>query len=252
MALTQLLGPASRMAKPFATIYVLCFGDHHALHARLLSRLKATTGAAVPVVVWLNQVCQLTAEWLRRFMPEHWEVVWSDENVPKYTLMRELFHGEHAPKSDWLIWFDDDTRITNNGWWQQTANHIIAKKDENPCYLGQPWYVDHLPGQTEFIEAASWYTGREWERVATRKKGKSVPEITFAQGSYWWLRTDVMRQIDWPDPRLVHNGGDTLLGEAIRQQKLPFHKFFRGVKPNDAKRRGRSDRPAGSTVDKRR
>jgi hypothetical protein len=81
----------------------------------------------------------------------------------------------------------------------------------------------------------------------TKKPGVKAPGITFATGGYWWLRTDVIRQLDWPDERLSHNGGDTLLGEAIRQQGWPFHKNNYGVKVNAAPRRGLHEAPAGSS-----
>jgi hypothetical protein len=61
-----------------------------------------------------------------------------------------------------------------------------------------------------------------------------------------------MKQLDWPDPRLNHNGGDTLLGEAIRQQQLPRHAFHYGVKINKYKRRGFREKPAGSISNVRR
>ena len=88
--------------------------------------------------------------------------------------------------------------------------------------------------------------------LPTRRRGVTKPGVSFMTGGYVWLRTDIMRQLDWPDERLNHNGGDTLLGEAIRQQGLPRHHFDYGVAVNKAKRRGLSERPAGSKQNVRR
>jgi GT2 family glycosyltransferase len=107
-------------------------------------------------------------------------------------------------------------------------------------YFGEPWLWIWRPGELEFIQKASWYKGISPEKV------RNVPGVTFAQGSYWGIRTDVLRAIDWPDPRLSHNGGDTKLGEAVRQNGYKFKAYSYGVKTNDSARRGLSEQPAGS------
>jgi hypothetical protein len=160
--------------------------------------------------------------------------------------MREFFAPGWLGDAEWVIWFDDDSHVVKPDWWKVTCEYIDAHRYQNICYFGQPWYVHDLPGQRAFIERASWYR----DRPARLFKGK--PGVEFSQGGYWWIRTDVLRCLDWPDSRLSHNGGDVLLGEAVYQSARPFHKFHYGVKINDAKRRGLSERPAGSTVDTRR
>lgn len=237
----------------FVTIYALLYGDYFKLHKRLLeSLIKHAPRDKAKVVIWCNTVCGKTGEFIAKQLPSEWSCVFSKKNVPKYEVMRKLFHGEFAPSTEWVAWFDDDSHITQSDWWTKTIRFIEDNKGKGICYFGQPWYVHHLPGQAAFIRDAAWYAGVPFQQHATRSPTVKKPGIEFAQGSYWWLRTDVMKKLDWPDRRLVHNGGDTLLGEAIHQQLLPFHKFHHGVKLNDAKRRGRSDRPAGAKVNTRR
>ncbi len=236
-----------------ATIYCLLYGDYHSLHKRLLESLrKRLPQGAARVVIWCNAVCDATKQWLEQYPCADWAVIFSDENVPKYEVMRKLFHGEHAPQSDWVVWFDDDAHIIAADWWTKTKTYLAQKAEQGVCYVGQLWFVHHLPGQWEFIKQSAWFKGLPSQMCPTRKPGRKKPGIQFAQGSYWWLRTDVMKQLNWPDERLSHNGGDTLLGEAIRQQGLPFHRFHYGVKLNDAKRRGFHEKPAGSKQDVRR
>ena len=234
-------------ASKFVTIYCLLYGNFHELHKRLLSSLfKRLPYDIADVVIWCNTVCPETIEWLGKHIRVDWIWINSGTNVPKYEVMRRLFHERALPETPWLLWFDDDTHIVADDWWYKTVEYIEARQAENICYVGQHWYVHHLPGQEEFIKAAKWYKGVPSELHATRNPKVRKPGIKFATGSYVWLRTDVMTQLGWPDLRLVHNGGDTLLGEAVRQQGLPRHDFHYGVKVNDGKRRGLSEIPAGS------
>lgn len=241
----------------FATIYCLLYGNYLGLQQRLLLSLKKHAPADdVEIVIWGNELTPVCREQVEmRFPPGTAKTVFSAQNVPKYKAMRQMFHDPAfgvMPQTPWIVWFDDDSWVEKDDWWPRTKEAIEARERENICYMGQQWYVHHLPGQEQFIKEASWYRGRPWEMCPTRSPRVKKPGITFAQGAYWWLRTDVMKQLDWPDPRLNHNGGDTLLGEAVRQQGLPFHKFHYGVKLNDSRRRGFHEKPAGSSVNTRR
>ncbi len=243
--------------KPFVTVYVLCYGDHYELHKRLMHSLaRFLPSDEARVVVWGNELSKRCEQLIRTTLNE-FEDRWFHAhpgNMPKYMVMRYLWHDNRAtvPTTPWTLWLDDDTHIVSPAWWGHVKTFLSVKKDENVCYAGFKWFVHHLPGQWKFIEEAAWYKGVPTEMCSTRTPKMKKPGITFANGAYVWLRTDVLKQLNWPDPRLVHNGGDTLLGEAIRQQGLPFHPLKFGVKGNDAKRRGLSERPAGSKVDTRR
>jgi hypothetical protein len=243
--------------QPFVTIYILCYGDYLDLHRRLFESLKKYLPKGVArVVVWGNQLSDASQKYVESAVTafdDRW-VNLQPENVPKYTLMRELWHEneETIPRTPWTLWLDDDTHITSSDWWDKTMKYIKDHEHENICYFGHIWFVHHLPGQWEFIEQSEWYRGVPTEMMPTRTKNVKKPGVAFANGGYVWLRSDVLRQINWPDKRLVHNGGDSLLGEAVRQQGFPRFDYHHGVKGNDARRRGRSDKPAGSNVDVRR
>jgi len=241
----------------FVTIYALLYGNDLALHTRLLRSLFAYTPLDQAVIrLWCNTIGKPSQKLVMGFKEKHgsadFEYLFSEENKPKYKAMRLMFHEMETwkPQTPWILWFDDDSYIDKSDWWQKTTGHIA--RVPNCSYVGQSWYVHHLPGQWDFIKQATWFKGKPTEMCATRTPGIKSPGITFAQGAYWWLRTDVMKQIDWPDVRLSHNGGDTLLGEAVRQQGLPFTAFNYGVAVNKAKRRGLSEKPAGSKVNTRR
>lgn len=232
-------------------VVTLLYGGHTQLHHRLLDSFKHIP-ASTRIIIIGNALVQASEKLAldfrsaRNASSPHVQTELYPDNKPKYVRMRSVFQDLYQFDCDWLVWFDDDSWIDKPDWFQRTTDYINAVKHENVCYIGQPWYVHHLPGQWEFIQQSSWYTGKLPELIKER------PGITFAQGAYWWLRGDVAKKLNWPDVRLSHNGGDTLLGEAIRQQGLPFHKFHYGVRVNDAPRRGTSERPAGSTIDTRR
>ena len=60
------------------------------------------------------------------------------------------------------------------------------------------------------------------------------------------MKTEARGLINWPDPRLRHCGGDTLLAEALRQHGFRLNKFNYGVATQQReKRRGLTEKPAG-------
>jgi len=246
--------------KNFATVYGLLYGDDHKLHRRFLDSLfKHTPYVNINIRLWCNTVCEATKRYLAAERKKHISQMLpgetldfhlSDVNTPKYKAMELMFHELWVPQSEWVVWFDDDSYIDKPDWCIKTVAHI--KANPKACYIGQPWFVHHLPGQWDFIKKADWYQGLPPEQCPTRTKGVTKPGITFAQGAYWWLHTGLLNKLNWPDPRLNHNGGDTLLGEAIRQQGLPLTKFNYGVQINKYKRRGLHEKPAGSLKDIRR
>ena len=60
------------------------------------------------------------------------------------------------------------------------------------------------------------------------------------------LPTWILKYLDWPDPRIDHNGGDVMLGVALYQNGFGLHTHYDGVVVNDAPRRGTSQKPAGA------
>jgi GT2 family glycosyltransferase len=229
------------------------YGKYHDIHRRNIESLRAHLPKDdAKLVCWANTVCNETISMLYDLGDAFPGMVLidSNENVPKYKAMRRMYYDEKTrPETPWILWLDDDTYVTKPDWWKRTKAFIEATQDA--CYVGQRWYVHHLEGQWDFIKASSWFQGKEPEMLATRSGGKK-PGVWFMTGGYVWLRTDLMQELNWPDERLNHNGGDTLLGEAVRQLGRTRHHFDYGVAVNKAKRRGRSEKPAGSKKNTRR
>jgi GT2 family glycosyltransferase len=77
-----------------------------------------------------------------------------------------------------------------------------------------------------FVRSAPWYRGLpppSWRAGGKGEfnfagLGQGDGRWLFILGGCWLIRTSALRQLDWPDPRLVRLGDDVFLGEAIRQQ----------------------------------
>lgn len=222
-------------------IFCLLYGDFFDLHSRILNGLKASLPPEVKVICWCNQVCHQTTELLDKHGFEYHE---NTTNYPKYKVMRELFALVADKPYVWYVWFDDDTNIVDRDWFTKTLYWLDETETiSSVYYAGQEWSIKHAVGQQQFIKSSPWYKNREFQITKNGKTG-----VRFAQGSYWWLRSSLVKELDWPDKRLSHNGGDTLLAEAIHQLRKPFTKMPRhcfGVVPNAAPRRGMAEAPAG-------
>lgn len=256
---------------PSFTACTLLYGDFNQLHLRTLKTLLDTTPPEVEVRIGLNEVCSASLGWicnwlknpgLRRALqapPTDTVNIFSQEdgdgrlvklysaggsNLRKYPMMRFMFgHARpwcHQLFSDWVIWLDDDTWFRRNGWLEQLA---ALHEDVNVRYVGERWFQAYAPGQLEFIQAQPWYRGIP----PFEKDGKN--QFVFATGGFWAVRTEEIMALQWPPPSIVHNGGDTMLGEAFRQQGVPLTIFptkTLGVEVNDADRRGYREKPTGA------
>ncbi len=259
------------------TACALLYGDHGPLHMKCLKSILETTPPSVELRIGLNQVCATTISWIcwllddrklrsllqddPRAMVTHVSgqdmlgrsiQVYSagSRNIHKYPMMRAML-GRYAtwcPQvySDLLVWVDDDTWFEPDSDWYRR----VASLPASTGYAGEVYEAPFLPGQWEFIKAQAWFKG-----VAPHVTRKGVHGFKFATGGFVVCRTDPLVELNWPPEALNHNGGDTLLGEALRQQGVqvtPFHTAEAGVHVDDAPRRGYEETPLGATVDVRR
>ena len=223
-------------------LFALLYGDYPKLHDRLLDSFMACGAKDLPAFLWLNTVCDRTKRRLSS-LPPKWRTFDSFENVGKDVAMRRMFAAARGnPDWNWLVWFDDDSYVTDRTWPALPVGHIEScldgdrETDRRICYLGRSYVYPYRPGMWKATAEAKWFKGIPPQQTRGRYT------INFATGGYWWLKRETMDLIDWPDPRLNHCGDDTLLAEAVRQQGLPFHKRgWQGVAISKARRRGRSE-----------
>jgi len=218
--------------KPAATICVLLYGHYTDLARRCIESVKRFVPNDECVLrIAMNSCCAETLQYVSEIqdsMPVEL-VIRSDVNIHKYPIMRKLFWDTRID-SDWIIWFDDDTHIISDTWWPGLWQFLDRFPVEAAGKLAC-WGL--LPGEWEFIQKCDWYEGRKPEIVGS----SGEYGCCFIVGSYWAIKTECIRILNWPDPRLIAQGGDTLLGSAMWQKGWRQGYHVEGIKAGDAKRR---------------
>jgi hypothetical protein len=163
--------------------------------------------------------------------------------IYKYPMMELLFRSKPLD-TEFVMWFDDDSYITdpNPVEWLKKLEDLMRSEDADMA--GSIYHIPTMPNQNEWRRLhCSWFnTAKESRRT------------TFATGGWWMIRTKVLMDYGWPHCDLKHRGGDVLLGELIKHQNLKLINFKSGVainadalgKESASKRRGYDEPPIGA------
>lgn len=239
------------------TICALLYGDHLDLAERCLNSINDSVGLSENVesiMVGLNEcspaVTTFVTDWVERARNHIYETssistIHSDINQAKYPMMQWLIFNTNAfaitdnPDS-YFMWFDDDSYISEPlDFWEK----MNAALEPHIDMYGQPWRLKYQGKQKEWIAQQPWYN-------------PNLPfpaEISFCQGAWWVARTRMLQDLRWPIPALYHCGGDSMLGEVMRNRGYKMKKHDYGVRINAdehgvhsaAKRRGKTERVVG-------
>lgn len=236
------------------SICVLLYGDHADLAQRCLSTLGVALSHGIRYVqdirIGFNVVCKETRE-----IGESWaQEMWSeyklrllffipDRQVGKYPLMRRMLYDEHDQPAELIMWFDDDTYFVEHPpeWWSD-----VLSKMESCHMIGQcRWLMPVQGRQWEWIKTQPWYN----PDVGMPGKLRGRYAFRFCQGAWWVIRRTALHSLNWPIPELHHNGGDSMLGEALRHSGCEMGYYDKGLRINAdqkgqhsaAKRRGISE-----------
>jgi len=231
------------------TICTLLYGDYPELHARnLYSIVNNTPQGSYKLRVGLNQVCSATVGLLSRLRDQYEiEVFESPENIKKYPMMRRMFRDLNTA---WTVWLDDDSHFTESDWLKRLAVTIQENGPHGITMYGKQYFIHLMTTQLEWIKQAKWFQNRPirirkfFDHKAKRETQKVKTD--FITGGFWAVKTEWIKQWDWPDPRINHNGGDVMMGEAIYQTGGQIKNWHYGVAISDAKRRGYAEKPAGA------
>lgn len=225
------------------TVCVLVYGDHPDLAGRFFERLvRHTPMELVRTRIGMNAVGAATRRIVDSFVEDHpgtW-VVDSGENLFKNRMMRRLFH-ERPLETRWAIWFDDDSFVRRDDWLQSLAMRIEGSPGSS--MLGRPAMVAPDRRVLRFVESAAWFRGKPFLRIG--EDGGGSEWFTFVEGGFWAVRSDAVRMLDWPDPRLIHYLDDFIMGEALRQNDLTMVPHWSGVEISASPRRGPLDGRSG-------
>jgi len=217
------------------TICVVLYGTYTQLHQRCInSVLKNTQPDKYKLIVGCNEVAQSTLDWLESELSRsgvNHHILVEPTNTYKYPLMRRMFQ---LVDTDWLVWFDDDSWINNNPDWLQTLAAFFhpGGKSGYHCF-GKKYYYHLKNGQIKWVKAAKWYRGKPF------RQNKGHDTVDFCTGGFWAASAAVLKALDWPDPRIKHNGGDIMLGAALYQNDVGIQQvIIPGILISDHKRRG--------------
>lgn len=219
------------------TICVICYGNNAWLARRFLQSLyKNTDPALFHLRAGLNEAEPATHHLFETYSQRHQniDIFVEPANIFKNPLMRRIFHEDRIA-SHWTVWCDDDTYFTRPDWLQRLALRIESSPDVDMWgWIHLLWSRDE--STLNWIRVAPWFRNRPL-RCGTDLEGKKAVEFRFATGAFWALRTALIYQLDWPDPRLKQGGEDFILGEALRQRGCRIEDFHYGVMINDGPRR---------------
>lgn len=217
--------PLPEPARRF-TVCVLLYGDHQELAFRCLySLLQGSWGSVVEnVKIGLNNVSRdthaIASNWAAvcgrpvSFISPEWP-----EGSPalKYPVVRRMFCSDDLERS--VMWFDDDSYLDSDGsdFWKEAAEKASQHK-----VLGQVMRRSMSQSQWQWIQRQWW-------------ADKSLPyrgEFIFPQGAWFTADTSLLHRLDWPMKQLRHCGGDAMLGELLRHQKVAITPWRSGVRIN--------------------
>jgi len=207
------------------TVCVLLYGDYPTLAKRCIeSILQAAWFDDVNIVVGLNAVAQVTKDYVYSTLGEYSRavIVESDSNLRKYPMMREMFYGiGEAAKSDYIMWFDDDTFLISGSVSRQASwlSTLVGQLGTSPGLLGRAYTIPWLGQQREWVKSQPWYNS---------STGTAPGKVSFIQGSWWLIQTAVLHKLDYPWLNLSHNGGDSMLGEACRHAGIKLINYTAG------------------------
>jgi hypothetical protein len=248
------LGVAGSVASiiPRVTICALTYGDYPQLIRRLIESIQRhCSRSEYRLVVGANAACSKTLDYLQGLegKGEIDRLIVSALNLNKNPMMRRMFE---RIETEFIWWFDDDSYITEPGACARWLQHASAAPDSTALW-GEAAYCGHRLGFSEvedvlaFVRSAAWYRGLpppSWQpggkgEFNFENRGTGDGRWIFVVGGCWLIRTQAVRAIDWPDPRLIKLGDDVFLGEAIRQQGWDLADMpNRGIAINTESRRG--------------
>lgn len=212
------------------SVNVLVYGDQLRLAQRCLESIVAS--AQRPFVdelrVAVNEPSAEVLEYVKETLhvasakfPCYLYAERDFRNVGKYPLMRRMFYDDKLPlRSSKIMWFDDDSFLRDQrlDWWRRITT--ICRESE---LLGSRYTISARGNQYLGVANQPWFTGKPF---SARQK------MTFVTGGWWIASTQMLKRWNYPFPELKHNGGDSILGELVRQQGLRLQHYNADVAIN--------------------
>lgn len=193
------------------TVCAVFYGDHEPLARKLLESLEGNRHVR-DIRLGLNATSEASREYIHSWAARnlHRQPIYiyqprKNANVGKYPLMRQMFR--HGNVADRIMWFDDDSYIDPSAgpeWWDR-ADSVSQKATQ----VGAIHTIFQRSRQHEAVVQQPWYA---------KKPINSKHRFKFITGGWWIAKSDFLLKWDYPWEDLYHNGGDSMLGELMRQR----------------------------------
>jgi GT2 family glycosyltransferase len=251
MNLETLIGN-KQAGKPKVAICALTYGSYSHLAEKCLKSIVTNCNKDYyALIVGANEVDKATYRYLKKLYEEKQidELYISPENINKCGMMRIMFRDI---QSEYIWWFDDDSYIIDNNALSERLK-IAESAPENTAIWGHMFYfgneTDFSYGTdvSGFVKMAPWYERKEppsWNpggkgEVNFEGKGTGDGRWFFITGGNWFIRAKAIKDLGWPDTRLIKRNDDVFLCEALRQKGLDMQDIGPlGVAINTEPRRG--------------
>lgn len=211
-------------------VCVLFYGaeeQHFKLAQRVLNEpMRCLAKRNIEFRFGCNAVGAATTTFLVQQIAEHFHdavLFHSAENIMKYPMMRRMFHSPpiRAPITFWL---DHDSYLSPTVDVDDWLSRVTKQVDG--CNMVGSIQKARLSGeQMQWAEKQPWF-----------KKELVNPYVMYPTGGWWAIKTELLRQFDWPPPDFQQKGGDVMFGALFKHQGLPFCHFREDVcvRANDA------------------
>lgn len=204
------------------SVCTILYGDYFHLAEKLLSSLERNAHVK-DFRIGLNAVCERTVDyvhgWAANNMAAQPIFLFQEEvnsNVGKYPLMRQMFRFPEIGKQ--IMWFDDDSYLdaaAGTAWWDGAKNCV-----KRHTQVGAVHTIMQRGKQFEAIAQQPWYN---------HKPVNSRHRFRFATGGWWTAKSEFLAAWDYPFLDIHHNGGDSILGELIRQRNGSIGSYAGGM-----------------------
>lgn len=229
------------------TICCLLYGDYPKLADRCLRPVSELYRNSASIRLGCNEVSDSTNQIISDLFPssDNLMILKAAPQIYKYPMMELLFRSKPLD-TEFVMWFDDDSYITDPSPVEWLARLEALMRSEDADMAGSIYHIPAMPHQNEWRRLhCSWFNS-----------AKESKRTTFATGGWWMIRTKVLMDYGWPHCDLKHRGGDVLLGELIKHQSLKLINFKSGVainadalgKESASKRRGYDEPPIGARI----
>lgn len=210
--------------------------SYYDLHKRWLDGFLATTPLdRVELRIGLNGV-GADSEKLIYGLPKELSigVYGPNENIYKYPRLRMMLYDDDNPiTTEWVVQIDDDADFIYGNWVDLLEPMMIQGIQRGARCFGEHYMFFLRPNQLAWHKKRYWWKGRD------PIKYKSVlSRVDFITGGWWAMRFADLKELNWPDPELRHNGGDVMLGSAMYQQGWPIFNCSKVIDVHNSPTRG--------------